>query len=525
MLDSNLLSTTEYIKAKRVRSNLLLFCMIASLIVILGTSALLFFMDPHITVSGVFAFALAVFAIITIPVIIWNFPRFGIYFLIVSAIIFAEPATTTLSTVPTSVIKLWINFSTIGQMHGTNALKPLSFSPAEIVMILTTLAWLIRSISDRTFKFRPGAFIWPILIYLSFVLWGYVHGLTTGGDRVMALYEVRAQTYLLLATILGANLITEVKHVKAVLWSLLIGSGILSVFGTITYFVVGTAASDQSLLAHDDTLFFVRLVLLSFIVMMINVDKKMRAWAIFFLPFAIISIIGNQRRASIAAFIIAFIPLLPLLWVNFKDSRKQIGIFLIVFSVLSAVYLPVAWNAKGAWALPARAIRSQSDPNARDESSDFYRMAESADLRFTRDTNPWLGYGYGKEFIEVVPLVRLTTSFLDYLPHNGVLWVWMRLGNFGFLAFLMIIVFVLIRGPQLLSSVSDPYLKTIGILAILDILMIYIYGKYDLQITNPRQMFILSIQLGILSALPYISNNQSSFNSDKVKLNASKENR
>jgi len=43
--------------------------------------------------------------------------------------------------------------------------------------------------------------------------------------------------------------------------------------------------------------------------------------------------------------------------------------------------------------------------------------------------------------------------------------------------------------------------------------MVYIYGKYDLQLTNPRQMFILSLQLGILSNLQNIivSNSNSQF--------------
>src|SRR5262249_41094509 len=163
-----------------------------------------------------------------------------------------------------------------------------------------------------------------------------------------------------------------------------------------------------------------------------------------------------------------------------KERRKQIVTFALSFSFATAIYLPLAWNASGPWALPARAIRSRSDPNQRDAGSDYYRLAENANLKLTRDTSPWYGIGYGKPFIEFSALPKVTTGFLKYLPHNSILWIWMRIGHLGFFMFLMLVASVLIKGPQILKEVRDPLVQTAGILGLLMLLMLFTFGEFDL---------------------------------------------
>ena len=63
---------------------------------------------------------------------------------------------------------------------------------------------------------------------------------------------------------------------------------------------------------------------------------------------------------------------------------------------------------------------------------------------------------------------------------------------------------VLIRGSQHIKEVDDPVLRTAGILAILFMLMMFAYGKFDMQFVNPRQMAFLGCMAGLLSVLPKI---------------------
>src|SRR5699024_10338733 len=93
-----------------------------------------------------------------------------------------------------------------------------------------------------------------------------------------------------------------------------------------------------------------------------------------------------------------------------RRQPLRAGIAGLVAMVLLSAYLGAFWNQQyGALAQPARAIRSQIDPSARDQSSDEYRIIERASIVQTIRSNPLLGVGFGKEFFLVAPLPDMTS--------------------------------------------------------------------------------------------------------------------
>ncbi len=80
----------------------------------------------------------------------------------------------------------------------------------------------------------------------------------------------------------------------------------------------------------------------------------------------------------------------------------------------------------------------------------------------------------------------------------------MRTGHFGFFAFWMLIASVMILGCQTLRRTTDGWLRYIGLIAVLQFIMLYVYGKYDLQWTSDRQMCFAAILLGVLASLDRI---------------------
>jgi hypothetical protein len=442
---------------------------------------------------------------LAVPIVIWNEPRVGLYLMVTGALLCGGMPGTGISTMPTSLIPFWWNLSTVGQFYGhTGAFNALVFSPAEAIIVLTFVSWLVRSVVRRDVAFVRGAFFWPILAYSTMVAVGFAHGLSGGGNVTMALYEVRAQAHFLVAYLLAVNLITEKRHVVTLLWILVACLGIEGLAGTANYLTHAGQVTSEGTPIHDDSLLFNLLFFLLIILAVTRTYPRMALVALLATPCALIAVLDNQRRAGIACFAVAFLPLIPILWRYFAERRTQIAAFGAAFALLTALYLPLAWNASGAWALPARAIRSQSSPDARDASSDIYRANEEIDLKFTRDTAPLIGIGYGKPFYQEVPLIALTTNFLDYLPHNSVLWIWMRLGHVGFFLFLLMYAVVLIRGTQIGAELRTPILKVFTILALLNMLMIFIYGKYDLQFTNLREMFFAAVLVGTVGVMDRI---------------------
>jgi hypothetical protein len=509
MAESYFPTTVELLQLQSRRRMLLGMFLIAGTLLAFGASGALYMIAPHMHGALIGLLGLATFVVVSVPVLIWIKPEAGIYFLFFAATTCTAVGGGALRiTMPGSFIPLWMNISTIGAGFAhTNALNAIYFAPCEIIMILVGLSMIIKGIVSGTWQFRGGVLWKPFAIYLAFVCFGFVKGMTSGGDMTMALYEVRPQFWWAIGYFLAANLIRDRKQAMVLLWLAVIGPGLQSVSVFATYASMGFKSDENGISVHDDSLLFNMLMFVFFLGVMTKSNKRMTWFAAFFLPTALISQLANQRRAGIAAFIIAFVPLLPIMYSLFQEQRKRVTSFAIVFFALVAVYMPIAWNGTGAWALPARAIRSQSQPTERDASSDYYRLAEEANLKFTRNLDPWRGQGYGKPFGKLFVLATTNVGFLDYMPHHSVLWVWMRLGHFGFLAFFMLISSTIVLGLQVLRKVKDLQLRILGVLGVLYTLMIWVFGKYDLVFANGRQLFLCGTLVGVLGVLEQIDRN------------------
>ena len=510
-------TTKDFQKNQRLKRNLITWLSILGVCLVVGAMTAMAILLPQTEPSKILLGSFAIILCITLPVLICYYPRFGLYLLLIGAMLCPgthEPGTPTM---PTSYIPFWWNMSTIGWYNmGTRALTGLAISPAEIIAVLTFTTWLVRGVALRQFQWRSGAFFWAIAAYMLMVVAGFINGVSHGANETMALYEVRGQAYFFMMYLMAVNLITDKRHLMMMLWTIVICNGIQGIFGSITYAVQHDSIGEDGFMAHDESLILNLIFFVAIMASTLGIDRRLKVAAYVLSPMALIAVLGNQRRASIAAFLIAFIPLMPMLWVLIKEKRKQIGTLTLIFAALSSIYMPIAWNATGAWALPARAIRSQTDPNRRDEASNTYRSSENYDLTVTRDVSPIIGYGYGKPFLQPVPLPQVTTDFVLFMPHNSILWVWMRIGHIGFFLFWIMIAVFLVRGLEIIKITRAPETRMVGLLALLMVLMMLTFGKYDLALVDLRVLSIAALLLGALARLPRAEQHSHSDDGDAI---------
>ena len=499
MLDTQFPSLENLKRAQQTRRWLLLGGMLLMFALIFGVMLTVMRSTNEDKTTFVIGSGLLMLICMVIPVVIWQNPRNGLYLLLIGIAMFPGIQINHRAYVLTENIPFWLNASSIGQSYAnSNAFKMLIISPAEAIMILTFLAWMVRLIVSREEHFDKGEFFWSIVPYGLIVLMGYIRGNLKHGDNTIALYEVRAQAQMLLVYILAVNLIRTKEHVRTLLWVLTVSLGIQGLLGMIGYFMAG-AVTAAGFMSHDQSLVLNLTFFLAVLAVATRMDARLKWIALLSVPATLVVVLGNQRRAGMGAFLIAFMPLLPILGVILKSRRVQILKLSIFIAFFGGIYLGAAWNSEASWALPARAIRSQNEPDSRDASSDAYRFMENFDLKATRDTSPWIGIGFGLPFYQPMYLIELTTDFLKYIPHNSVLWLWMRTGNIGFFCFWMLMAAIIIKGLYILKEVEDPELLTVGLLAIMFTIMLYIYGKYDLMLTVCRQTVALGLLVGILS--------------------------
>ncbi len=494
-------SVRDYAESKRYRNRRLMVLMLLLLTVALGAITAVRFLAPKSLAYAPF-FGIGVVALCCIPVLIWNYPRAGLYLLVLSACLFMQ-IPMNMNRDPFAWVPLFWNFNQAWAFFtGSTSLEFLHVNLGELFMAMTFLFWLMRQITLRQLHWNPGAFFGWFALYLAWCVFGFINGLEKGGDITTALWEVRAQAYFALAYLLATNLITDRKHALTLMWVMLIGIGAKTIVGTVNFAKNPNVSADEGVLSHEDSLLCNIVLFGALLYTIAQVDPKLKWGFIAFVPTALITDLANGRRAAIAAFIVAFPIVIAMSAVLLRERRAALIRFLVAFAFISAIYLPIAWHGQGPWALPARAIRSRTSPDGRDAASDYYRLSENMNLSLTRDTSPWLGYGYGRPYVVAFTQFGRFDPFMNVLPHNGILWIWMRLGNIGFVLFWMFVATVLIRGPQLLKAIRDPRLQVIGILVIAEFLMHLIYGEYDLTFANYRPMILTGTLLGVLAVLP-----------------------
>jgi O-antigen ligase len=496
-------TTKDFQASGRLRRNTVLGLVVLAVCVVVGTMTAVAYFVPQADPTKLLVGSFVIIGCIALPVLICYQPRLGLYILFVGALLLPGTHELATPTMPTSYVPFWWNLSTIGAFNlGTSALTGVAFSPAELIMVLTFVIWFVRGIALRQFQFTGGIFFWAIAAYIAMVVVGFINGVNHGANVTMALYEVRGQAYFFMTYVMAVNILTDRRQIMTLLWTIVICNGLQGLFGTITFLVQHDHISEDGFMAHDESLILNLIFFLTIMAGPLGIDRRLKWTAIVLSPLALVAVLGNQRRASIAAFIIAFLPLMPILWTLIKEKRKQIGNLTLIFAVGASIYMPLAWNSTGAWALPARSIRSQTDPSMRDAASNTYRDSETYDLIFTRDQSPIIGYGYGKPFLQPVGLPAVSTDFVYFMPHNSILWVWMRIGHIGFFLFWFMVAVFLIRGLEILKAVRLPESRMIGMLALLMLLMMLTFGKYDLALVDLRVLTLAAVLLGGLSVAP-----------------------
>jgi hypothetical protein len=494
----------EYRTAIRARRTRLFTAMFVLLILMLGIVVAMRAFTPGALIWSPLL-ALSLFILVMLPVAIWNQPRIGFYVLIASACLFNQtPAGE--SRDPFGIVPFFWNVSTTVETFAhSSAAAAVHINYAEVVMIITALSWLLREITLRKFKFNRGIFFTWVGAYSLICAAGFVHGIVNGGDITIALWELRAQAYFALAYVMAANFIEDRNHALIVLWTMAISIGLKSLVGTFNYATHPDVSADEGVLSHEDSLLMNIIFYGAILLSLAKIEPKLKWVFILFTTPAVITSLANGRRAGVAAFIVAFPVVCALAAALLRDQRKRLVSFLVFSSILTAIYLPLGWNSQAKWAQPARAIRSQSDPDQRDAGSDYYRMNENANLKATRDSSAstaWFGIGYGRPYFVLYEQPGRHDPFANVLPHNGILWIWMRLGHIGFIAFWMFVAAVLVEGPVLLKAIRDPRYQVIGILGIGMFLMNIIYGQYDLTFANYRTSWLTGTFLGMLAVLP-----------------------
>ena len=460
----------------------------------------------YLVANGNVAAPLGPFVLIGIVIVLWKRPDMLLPITVAGACLF-ETELYNFQDSLTDRVPLFWDVNTIFQVYGHADVHAVPFSLFEIILIIGAVFALIRGVYDRSLNLKGGTFIAPIAAYLFCVACGIANGLATGGDYHIALFEVRAQFYILFAYLIALNTGGHPRDVaRTTMWVSAVCIGLKGILLTIRFLVTfgGKTNPDLGVGAHEESFFFNEFVALLFVLKMADIEPMLRRVMLCLLPFVLIANLANERRAATAALAVAVPVLLAMSFVAFPLKRRFIGGLVFAMVVLAAVYLPAFWNSDGVLAQPARAIRSNFEPSDRDQSSDMYRIQEDGNLMYTMRTSPIIGFGYGKPIYNTNGMVDVTNfdPLVMYITHDQILWVWMRLGAVGFIVFWVMISNFLIRSANVSADPTyDVYARATGVFVATTIAMLLVFGLYDIQLSNVRDVLLSNLWIGVLGAV------------------------
>ena len=446
---------------------------------------------------------IAILAGVAFPIIVWRRPEVGIasFVLLATSIEQFPIEQTPLSSLPAAIvtdqIPLFISF------NGALGVPGVMISPLEIALFVTLLVWIMKGIVERTLHLPRSYLAIGLVIFTAVLVFGEVQGLIHGGSFRESVDELRPWLYLMLLFLVASQLLQRPAALRPILWAFVIGTGLKGVQGTIRFVLLRSAIPrPDAILAHEEAFFFALFIVLVAALWLFKEQGRLRLIATALLPAVLIADLGNNRRAAWLILLAGFMALAVIGWVRIPQRRRVIAAWAGGLTLAGSIYLAIFWNGTGSLAQPARAIRSAVAPAARDSLSDLYRTQENANLEFNIRRGGPFGAGFGIPIDYALPITDLTKTApsLAFVPHNGILYLWMRLGSLGILVFWFLIGAAVIAACKLVRS-PDRELALFGGLALCAVIAYVLEGYYDLGLSWFRVAVFMGCILGALEAI------------------------
>jgi hypothetical protein len=390
-----------------------------------------------------------------------------------------------------------------GGLGSTIGLNGAIVSPLELLLVLTFTVWASQCLMRRQFNFRGGSLGWSMAAFTGALVFGLIRGIVGGGDVNIALWESRFLFYMIMCYMIAANTIKSRSQVKLLLWIMLIMTTLWSIEGAyrrIALIDTGLlGVTPEFAYSHEDVIFLGTHLLLVIAQWVFKAPVWQRIFGLASVPIVGFTMLATERRAGYIALIVAF---LAFTLVFMMVHRKAFFLFSVPMMIGIAIYLPIFWNNTGLIGQPARAIRSLSQPDARDASSNLYRDLELIDVRFTIKENPIFGVGFGRPFAFIVDLPDLSWwPFWHYEPHHNILWMWMKVGTLGFIIFWTMLGTAVARSTHVVRKLQSSEARVWALMSLTAVMTTVVFCYVDLGLVSGRVTVFLGVALGVLSVL------------------------
>lgn len=382
-----------------------------------------------------------------------------------------------------------------------------NLTPFEALAVWTALSAYIRGSLAGPVTIPPAFLLGSTGVFIAVILLGVLKGVTNGGDLTIALWEVRALVSvvpIMLATSILVRDRSDLRQLGLVVAIVLLLMTVETFWRYMVYVRPGAyEGALEFAFSHETSVFVGLLVVSSAAWALWGPNRKERLLAVTVCLLSAIVLMTMRRRAGLIAAESGLITVALFLFL--KDKRRFMFIAPVAL-VLSIAYLGAFWNNPNSLGQPARAFRTvfdSSSTDGRDQSSDEYRRAENLNIWHNIRLEPLEGIGFGVPYAKPYPVPDLSAfwPFWDYIPHNTILWLWMKAGILGFLTFWIWLGLAMSRVVEVCKASDERLIVATGACIAAFITMVVLFSFVDLGLTNARLMAAFGIALGLIGPL------------------------
>jgi hypothetical protein len=381
-------------------------------------------------------------------------------------------------------------------------------NPLELHLFLIIGLWILLIVMRKKLNYQRVPFWQLAALFFGWLLISLIYGMETGGDFLPALWELRSLFYMGIMFFFVPQIIQNPEQVRAFIRVCLAAISFKALQGIVRIVRLGFDFGGRTELTnHEDPLFFVGLFILFFALSMFDAKIRERTILRWSVPIVAVIFVLAQRRATYGAFGIAFIAFCSLL--TMAQFRRVLR-YLVPGLVLLGVYLVIFWNNETGIGLPAQLIKSSFSSTQETAGeryySNLYREFENYNLAQTIQRSPVVGIGFGNKYDQPISLVMIPFTLRDYISHNEIFWLIVKSGGIGFFLFWLFLDILVMYWAHIYMRMTDPFFKSVCVMAIVAVFGQIIVSFYDLQLTYSRNMVFLGAMMGLLPTLEKIAN-------------------
>lgn len=337
------------------------------------------------------------------------------------------------------------------------------------------------------------------------VLWTW--GVASGGSAYQTYFQLHAFVMGLAVAWLVAITCHTSAHVvslgKLVAFAAMYRAVVCAAF----YLQVARQLPESQQLAaltdHCDSVLFV----CGLFILLVNALERRKLssllWFLFGGALIVVAIVLNNRRIAWLGVGVG----LGLVYLLLPSGRlkRRLSYALLALSPFLIVYVVVGWGNPAPIFKPVRSISTMFGANQ--DTSSIMRDIENYNLLRTLKTNPLLGYGWGREYIEEIVAFDISSIFPQYryLPHNSLLGAIAFTGMLGFWGLWQVVLVTVYLHARVFLASKALVPRIAAMSSIVGIVMIEVQMWGDVGFNHQMVCVMLAITIGLASRLPVLA--------------------